>query len=66
MKITITGNINKTYDKIFKIIDAHVLFIKCETYDEKQIQNGYELYFDNIPHSALEIIEDIKNVDIEY
>ena len=70
MKITLTGNDkqnDKSYDKIFSIIDKEVFIVKCEPTTENQTEKGYELNFDcSIPQSSIEKIENLKNVKIEY
>ena len=67
MKLLIKGNpktIDRSYDRIFKIIDRHTTFFKVDTENEYQTEDGYVLEFKDIPQTAVfEILEKIKNVD---
>lgn len=67
MKLLIKGNqkeVDRSYDRIFKIIDKHTTFFKVDTENEYQTKDGYVLEFKDIPHTAvLEILEKVKNVD---
>ena len=67
MKILIKGNkkeINKTYDKIFKICDKYSTFFKVETENEYNVADGYVLEMKSVPPEAEMEISDIKNIEI--
>ena len=70
MKIILTGTTkqqDENYDKIFNIIDKEIFLVKCEPTTETQTNKGYELDFKcSIPQIAIEKIENLKNVEIEY
>ena len=67
VKLLIKGNqkeIDRSYDRIFKIIDRHTTFFKVDTENEYQTEDGYVLEFKDIPQTAVfEILEKVKNVD---
>lgn len=63
-KIIIKGkNINRTYDKIFKIIDKHSTFFRVDAENEYQTEEGYVLEFKNIPPEAILEISELKEVE---
>lgn len=62
-KIIIKNNIDKTYDKIFKIIDKHSTFFRGNTENEYQTEEGYVLEFKDIPSDAILEINELKEVE---
>ena len=61
-EIIIRKNIDKTYDKIFKIIDKHSFF-PVSTENEYWTEEGYVLEFKNIPPEAILEISELKEVE---
>lgn len=62
-KILIRNNIDKTYDKIFKIIDKHSTFFRVSSENEYNTNDGYVLEFKDIPSDAILEINELKNVE---
>jgi hypothetical protein len=62
-KILIKNNIDKTYDKIFKIIDNHTTFFKVNAENEYKTNEGYVIEFREVPSSAINEITQLKNVE---
>lgn len=67
MKILIKGNenqINKTYDKIFKIFDKYSTFFRVESEKEYQTKDGYVLEIETVPPEAETEIGSFRNIEI--
>lgn len=62
-KIIIKSNIDKNYDKIFKIIDKHSTFFRASSENEYNTKDGYVLEFKNIPPEAILEISELKEVE---
>ena len=62
-KIIIKSNVDKNYDKIFKIIDKHSTFFRGNTENEYQTKEGYVLEFKDIPSDAILEINELKEVE---
>lgn len=64
-KFLITGDIDKTYDRMFNIIDKHSTLFKCSAENEYNSEDGrgYVLEFKHIPSDAAHEILSMKNVE---
>ena len=60
-----TNNIDKTYDKIFKIIDSNSTFFRANTEKEFKVEDGYVIIIDDIGNESVEKILELKGV-VEY
>lgn len=62
-EIIIKNNVDKIYDKIFKIVDKHSTFFPASTENEYWTEEGYVLEFKNIPPEAILEISELKEVE---